>query len=61
MFEEHGIPVERTTPGPGDGDLLVLLGPAARDTLAPAMEALRALPVVEAVEQTLDRLVTRSE
>ena len=61
MFEEHGIPVERTTPGPGDGDLLVLLGPAARDTLAPAMEALRALPVVEAVEQTLDRLVTRGE
>jgi homoserine dehydrogenase len=56
MFEEHGIPVERVSPGGGRGELLVLLGTAARDTLAGAMEALRALPAVEAVEQTLDRL-----
>ena len=48
--------MERVSPGGGRGELLVLLGTAARDTLAGAMEALRALPAVEAVEQTLDRL-----
>jgi hypothetical protein len=45
---------------PGDGELLVLTGPAARDTFDGAMEAVRALPGVKAVTRTLDRLVARS-
>ncbi len=57
MFEDRGIPVERVIAG--DAELLVLTGPAARDTFDGALEALRALTAVKAVAQTLDRLVAR--
>ncbi len=56
MLEDRGVAVEGVGATPGSPDLLVSTGPAPRAVLQRALETLDTVPVVESVEQVLDRL-----